>query len=264
MWSLGVVTFFLLTGRPPFQGQGKFALVQKIKAGVPKLPGSWECISAMAKDFVMALLTVDVEKRLSAADALNHAWIMKRKQHAAKIDLDVMKSLQSFSHASRFRRACLLMMAWSLTAEERRDVQEQFQLINESQDGAITQIELERVLRDNVDVSPSCKSEAIETIFHSLAFESNHEISYSAFTAAALQSRTQVHDRALRTAFRRFDQNGSGAISLADMREVVGDSYEGQDVAELMQEAGAKNDGKISYEDFINFLQMDQGTYCQK
>lgn len=40
----------------------------------------WEHISEYAKDLVIKLLTVDPEKRITAADALNHPWLRVQQQ----------------------------------------------------------------------------------------------------------------------------------------------------------------------------------------
>lgn len=49
--------------------------------------GAWEYISSSAADLVGRLLTVDPEKRISAAEALNHEWICDREYKAPKTHL---------------------------------------------------------------------------------------------------------------------------------------------------------------------------------
>lgn len=51
-------------------------LFEKIKKGNYDADDPiWESISAEAKDIVAKLLTVDSEKRLTAAEALQHPWV---------------------------------------------------------------------------------------------------------------------------------------------------------------------------------------------
>lgn len=52
-WSIGVVTFILLSGSPPFYAEDNFALYEQIKACKFDFDiESWSNISAEAKDFI--------------------------------------------------------------------------------------------------------------------------------------------------------------------------------------------------------------------
>lgn len=80
-------------------------------------------MSSSAKDFVKRLLVTDVNERMSASEALRHPWIQERERMplgTAKMDRSVVEALRRFEHASKFRRACLRGMAWSLSHEERK------------------------------------------------------------------------------------------------------------------------------------------------
>lgn len=76
MWSLGVIVHILLTGYPPFDDDDLVQLINKVKHKPLQLLGEeWIVISEDAKDFVRKLLTRDVEKRLTAEQALAHPWL---------------------------------------------------------------------------------------------------------------------------------------------------------------------------------------------
>lgn len=76
MWSLGVIVHILLTGYPPFDDNDLVQLINNVKHKPMALLGEeWIVISEDAKDFVQRLLTRDVEKRLTAEQALAHAWL---------------------------------------------------------------------------------------------------------------------------------------------------------------------------------------------
>jgi len=78
MWSCGVVTYLLLSGRLPFLDPDTKRVLAMIRTGnVTFPPGDWNGISQDAKDFVTQLLRVDPEKRLTAADALHHPFLAK-------------------------------------------------------------------------------------------------------------------------------------------------------------------------------------------
>jgi len=76
LWSIGVVTYFLLAGFPPFMGDDLQEIVEQIMKADYEFPDPyWTDISAEAKDFVSKLLVVEPEKRMSAEEALQHLWL---------------------------------------------------------------------------------------------------------------------------------------------------------------------------------------------
>jgi len=78
LWSVGVITYFLLTARMPFNAKNDKLIFQKIISGDYSYP-AWteEGLSDMAKDFIDSLLVVDPRKRLLAKQALSHVFIRK-------------------------------------------------------------------------------------------------------------------------------------------------------------------------------------------
>uniref|UniRef100_A0A182P577 Protein kinase domain-containing protein n=1 Tax=Anopheles epiroticus TaxID=199890 RepID=A0A182P577_9DIPT len=91
LWSLGVITYILLCGYPPFSGnceqdcgwnRGENCrtcqelLFESIQEGRYCFPDSeWQDVSEEAKDLIRGLLVKEAPKRLSATAVLNHPWI---------------------------------------------------------------------------------------------------------------------------------------------------------------------------------------------
>jgi len=76
MWSFGVVLYIMLSGQPPFKAKGA-TLTQAIENGRWDFSSKvWLGISPAAKDLITRLLTVDATKRITAAEALQHPWIV--------------------------------------------------------------------------------------------------------------------------------------------------------------------------------------------
>eukprot|EP01013_Petalomonas_cantuscygni_P004909 TRINITY_DN1536_c0_g1_i1.p1 TRINITY_DN1536_c0_g1~~TRINITY_DN1536_c0_g1_i1.p1 ORF type:complete len:465 (+),score=125.27 TRINITY_DN1536_c0_g1_i1:328-1722(+) len=83
MWSVGVLAYILLCGYPPFHDQSRTELFKKIcygrfafHPGTATRPSVWDRISDTAKHFVLSLMQRDPAKRLSAAQALQHPWLV--------------------------------------------------------------------------------------------------------------------------------------------------------------------------------------------
>ena len=69
MWSLGVCLYQLLTGKMPFDGDSQAEVFGKIKQGDFYMP---KRLSPECQELLLGLICVDVSKRLTAAQALDH------------------------------------------------------------------------------------------------------------------------------------------------------------------------------------------------
>jgi len=76
MWSIGVITYILLCGFPPFYGDTVPEIFEQIMEANFDYPEEyWGSVSKDAKDFINKLLVVEPEKRLSAGECLKHPWL---------------------------------------------------------------------------------------------------------------------------------------------------------------------------------------------
>jgi len=255
LWSLGVTVFILLLGYMPFKGNDEQQQKCIKKAQFEKKPKYWSNISTNAQDFLTKLLVVDPNKRLTAKQALEHPWMKKKDEmnhDMHDVNQGVVDALSNFGQASHFRRACMSMMAWSLTNEERKQVRDAFIEIDTDRSGTITIAEFKTVLQEKFHID----DEHVAAAFESLDTNHAEEIHYSEFLAAMMSSRIQVHDDLLKQTFKRFDTHNHGYITKDDLRELLGEVFEGEDVARLVEEADSSHDGKIDYEEFIGFIKQ--------
>ncbi|KAI8887058.1 Pkinase-domain-containing protein [Backusella circina FSU 941] len=75
MWSVGVITYVLLCGYPPFQAED-IELYDEITHGRYEFHERyWRDISDEAKDFISHLINLDVSERFTAQQALKHRWM---------------------------------------------------------------------------------------------------------------------------------------------------------------------------------------------
>lgn len=76
IWSIGVIAYILLSGRPPYKGKSK----QEIFANVKGSPLSfehkiWQNVSEEAKFFVKSALQLAPANRPTALQLLENVWI---------------------------------------------------------------------------------------------------------------------------------------------------------------------------------------------
>jgi serine/threonine protein kinase len=76
MWSVGVITYVLLSGLSPFMGDNDNETYSNItRAEYDFDDDSFDRISDSAKDFITSLLVKRPEKRISACECLKHGWL---------------------------------------------------------------------------------------------------------------------------------------------------------------------------------------------
>ncbi|KAJ8248747.1 hypothetical protein GJAV_G00227300 [Gymnothorax javanicus] len=96
MWSIGVITYILLSGASPFLGESKQETLANISAMNYQFDEEFfKHTSDLAKSFIRQLLEKDTRKRLTIQDALNHPWI-KSNEHK-----DEVRSLESLQRAEQ-------------------------------------------------------------------------------------------------------------------------------------------------------------------
>ena len=251
MWSIGVIVFMLLSGRPPFYGP-ETAMLNDIAEGRYRMkPSRWQGVSADAKNFVQSLLQVDPDRRLTASKALNHPWVARRSKQNKKVNPEVLKDMARFAQSTRFRRAVLTMLAYCLTSEEVLDLHEIFLSIDRSQTGTISIQEFAKVMKENMQIS----NREVEDIFKALDNNDDHEITYSEFISAMLQHKVQVNENLVTQAFKRFDVSKTGTITTQDLVFVLGsETFSGKPMEELFTEVGIDKKDGVTLQQFQDIV----------
>ncbi|CAD7925898.1 unnamed protein product [Amoebophrya sp. A120] len=263
MWSLGVITFMLLSGYPPFSGGHETELLSKIQnAQYVMIPERWHNVSAKGRDFVEKLLVVSKTQRMTAEDALHHPWITEAiaplsSSAGVQWGTDVLGGIREFATASHFKRACLSMMAWGLTPKERAQVRDLFYDLDREGDGFVTLDVFKEALQEHY---PSVASEEIVRLFHAVDTNHSGKIYYNDFLATMLQFRLHVHESLLRHTFNQLDVGRSGKITVENLATILGKTFEGATVEEFMDEVKGDRNGEISYEDFCKYLGCDPNS----
>lgn len=113
MWSFGVIMFILLGGYPPFHDSNQKVLFNKICLGSFQFhPKRWSNVSEQAKDMIKRLLTVNPNDRLTASQAISHAWVTQERTVLANNSLDEnLPELKKFNASRKLRVGIKAVMA---------------------------------------------------------------------------------------------------------------------------------------------------------
>ncbi|XP_037536775.1 death-associated protein kinase 1 [Nematolebias whitei] len=105
MWSIGVITYILLSGASPFLGDTK----QETLANVSAVDYSFDeeffsSTSVLAKDFISRLLVKDPKKRMTIQDTLQHPWIKPKDTQQALSRKESAVNMEKFKKFAARRK----------------------------------------------------------------------------------------------------------------------------------------------------------------
>jgi calcium-dependent protein kinase len=191
MWSIGVITFMLLSGEKPFWGENTDNVREQVMdADYNFDTPAWKGVSMEAKEFISHLLQVDPSKRYTATDALRSPWLAEFPESKAStlrpsVTSRLYYRMDKFSTAGEFRKLALQAIAHKATSEEIVKLREVFDAMDEEKDGEITLHNMKTAL-----CSQHSENE-IENVFRGIDCDSNGTINYTEFIAATLISLTR-------------------------------------------------------------------------
>jgi len=262
IWSCGVILYILLSARPPFGGQDDNDIMERVATGVYDLESPpFDKVSASALDLIRKLLTMDVNERITAEQALNHPWFKENKsqEYYNKIkDNDTMKelieNLKKYKRTSIIQETALAYLVHHFP--QVKDVINSCKLFNQmdkSGDGKITKAELLKGLSERY--KSKTLEQDVEEIYKNLDMDNNGYIGYEEFVRAAVNKEYFVKDNVLRFAFRYFDKDDSGEITFDEIENLFTQSIPDktkvhETLKKIIQEVDKNNDDKITFEEF--------------
>lgn len=246
-----------MCGQPPFNGNTEEAIFSKISRGVFNFSGKqWQSISKDAKDFIQKLLTKDVSKRLNAEEAWNDPWVQTRAKGLVSdniVDPKALKKLSGFRANSRLQQATLQFIASNLTASQQIDeLRKTFVGLDKNGDGYLSVNELKAGF-ENISISSSVK---VEEILKSCDSNLNGLIDYNEFITATMNWHKTLSQDLLESAFKAYDKDKNGTISLNEIKQFLG----GEDTeldgvwSKILNEADTNGDGVIDLEEFKTLM----------
>ena len=226
VWAIGVITYLLLSGEPPFGGCGGPETLIQVRDNI--LRGAfefepadvWEDVSQEAKDFIKSLLVVDPVKRPTARQAKEAEWLKmwSKKENGGRVSAinpNVVKALVGFKEYSDMRKLLCEVLSFTLLPEQIQDLRREFEKYDQEGTGEITLSTLKKVLIGNASTGSlgGLSEDEVEDIFNAMRVRKGEtSIHWHDFIAAGL-SQCQVDDRNLRLAFERLDPQKNGYIT---------------------------------------------------
>jgi Ca2+-binding EF-hand superfamily protein len=140
--------------------------------------------------------------------------------------------------------------------EERKlEYKEAFDMLDKGKDGKITLLELANVMR-SLNMDPT--EEELKEMIDEVDLDGNGEIDFEEFvTLMNRRSKETDTEEVIINAFKVFDIEGNGLLSITDMRHIMINMTENvneDELDEILINADTDGDGFVKYEEFIRML----------
>lgn len=259
IWSMGVVLYILMCGRPPFKGDTNPDIIKSVLKGKFSFDyPSFDNATDECKDLISKCLTFDPEQRPSADECYNHEWIQKQwkiDEQLLKIPDDVPNSIHEFINAVNLKKTTITFLASRIPEESIEKLRDAFIKIDVNADGVLTRDELQV----GVGQVPDCdiKEEDWDLVIDMMDTNQNGKVDYTEFIAGCMQSYVYLAETNLREAFTYFDEDGDGKITIDELRNCLTSDnlmLEDDEVMGLIKEVDNDGDGMVDYTEFLDMM----------
>jgi calcium-dependent protein kinase len=260
VWSTGIILYFLLFDTYPFNGTNKTDLFNSIINKELYLGDiKWKKYSTEAISFLKSLLVKDHNIRVSAQEALKSEWFIKMKilektsmsnQHL-KVFIDELKC---YKPDYKLQQACLAIIVHNLPKTDKVwELERAFKTIDVNGDGKLSKKELYDQLKSNPETWKEFKD-----MFTMVDTDKSNYITYEEFVSACIDKKSALTDQNLLLAFKLFDSDHNGKISLEEIRQVLlgGELNEESEkvIMDIIKSIDSDEDGLISFDEFSKMM----------
>lgn len=254
LWSIGVITYILICGYPPFYGDTDAEIFESVRKGRFTFPSpEWDDITRPAKTFIKSLLNKDPTARPTAEQALQHEWLARTLSagfEARPFNFAQMNTaLRQFMGMSNLKKVALNVIAHQTAEADVAHLTALFEALDQDGNGVITVDELQGAL-GRAGASPRT-SQGLSAALRAADIDASDALDYREFLAATMDQRVYTQEGNLRKAFRYFDLGRTGCITREDLVRIFGSEEQAH---QILGDVDRDQDGQISYEEFKRMM----------
>lgn len=253
IWSLGVITFLMLSGTLPFKSQTVKGTFEATLFTEPSFTDSlWDSVSPEAISFVKKCLEKNPIKRITAYRALDDPWFKSKlitepnDEHSQQ----VLIRLKKFGHKETLKKMIIKCVLNNfITQEEMSILRMTFQEFDKDRTGYITLEELDLAFKNaNLQIN----EKELKRILEYCDDSNNNKLNYTEYLVGTADPDIYTNEKTLNNAFKYFDADSSGFICEDDIKNVLMRSGEKCDI-DILQSIKEVSNGKsqLSLSDFV-------------
>ena len=220
IWSIGALTYIMLSGEPPFKGKSNNEIFMKIiKDPIKFNPYKWNNLSENSKNFIKLCLNKDPNKRPNAVEALGHVWFNSIEISSPKnITQDILNNIKNFSIKQQFKKIVLRYILSTLNETELKKYKRAFYAIDFKHNGTISKEELKRAFEiGKIEIT----DDNINKVFKLCDENQKGSLDYTDFLMCAFDKNYLLTEQKLNLAFQYFDVDNSGIIEIHDVKDAM-------------------------------------------
>lgn len=258
MWSMGVITFVILFGFPPFHGQSgsggesdrriqkaiQKGFDAKVRSGYGAFFPKAIPRSKVAYDFIGKLLDSDPAKRMTAEEALHHPFLTGSAS-AQVFDPLVLKGIRNFHSGNKFKLLVLENLVDELDSKEIKQVRDQFKKMDEDGSG---EIEVKELLKVFTELKP----DEVKAVMANLDIDGDGKINLAEFSATFVNRKVSHQNERMWKIFNDMDANKDGVLDHDEIHSALKGKANKEETQQIINQIDKDNNGKISYNEFLD------------
>mmetsp|Transcript_10142 Transcript_10142/g.9154 ORF Transcript_10142/g.9154 Transcript_10142/m.9154 type:complete len:553 (-) Transcript_10142:291-1949(-) len=219
IWSIGVIAYVMLTGRPPFKGRTNKDIFTHIIKDQLKFPSDVQ-LSDGFKDFVKRSLVKNPYKRISIDEALRHPWVQGKGAAEIQLNKDVIRYLRQFNYQSKLKKAITRCLAKNMSSEPEKEVKRHFTRLDKDGNGYLDAGELKLLLID-MGFAPSKAIKEAQEMLEAADQDGDGQVDFEEFKQVWHRKLLSQHDQYIHRVFAVFDDNGDGHIDSKELGQIL-------------------------------------------
>ena len=254
IWSAGVILYIIICGYPCFNGDDDDEIFYAIRKGKIQFPSpEWDNISQDVR-ILIKKMCCSPDKRLTAEQVLQEMWVKDNAPNSGKTLLPMKPDeFKNYSNSNKFRKAVLTFIASRLSEEEIKHIKEVFQNLDTDNDGKLSFEEMKK----GAEMTGEIKIEFNEEIFKAIDTDHSGSVEYTEFISSCLEKNLYLNEAKLKDAFKLFDSDNSGKISIKEIEKILHSSNKTKEIEEILIKNDTNKDGEIDFKEFMEMMKKN-------
>ncbi len=264
IWSIGILLYFLISKKRPFDGKK----LEEIFDGINNKEINFsikpfDTTSEELKDLILKLLKKNPNERLTAQEALNHPWFTKNKtkeklSYLSTTEMnELLDNIRNYNPKNVLQQIALsYLVNKNPNAETVNKASCLFIKLDKDNNGIIDNKEFVHGLKTLFDEEgKNVDEEFLINNFKRIDSNNNGNIEYEEFIRAAIDKKEFLNEDIMKEAFDHFDKDDSGQITVDEIANVFGFNERINEFSSIIEECDIDQNGSVELDEFIYIME---------